>query len=108
MKTPVCVIRKKDGIVLVRADLDTQIRRSEDDYYFDPALIDEHFVVSKRAHHCPHKGISHWVDYFSPQGIVANVAWVYDTPLDDYEYIAGLYGFYPDHRYYQIEECSAP
>jgi uncharacterized protein (DUF427 family) len=95
-------IRSRDGELLVSAEA-SQWQRLEDNYYVDPACIDDsRFVVSQRVYLCPAKGKSFWVDLKTDRGWLNDICWVYPEPGPGYRHIAGWYGFYPEHEQYEI------
>lgn len=53
----------------------------------------ERLASSATTSHCPFKGDA---SYFSARGGPADVAWSYESPLDDASAIAGHLAFYPD------------
>ncbi|HEX8225050.1 MAG TPA: DUF427 domain-containing protein [Allosphingosinicella sp.] len=53
----------------------------------------ERFAPSPTTSHCPFKGDA---SYLSVEGGPADVAWSYETPLDQVSAIAGHLAFYPD------------
>jgi uncharacterized protein (DUF427 family) len=102
-----CVVRKKDGAVLVRAASADAVVRLEGNFYFAPADVDATlFAETGRVYHCPHKGICDWLDLATDKGLVVDATWIYREPLPAYQRIAGRYGFYGDHRYYHVQECD--
>lgn len=103
----ICVVKKKDGSVIVRAEDAKQVIRLEGNYYFHPDLVDISMLdITSRLYDCPKKGICNWIDLKSDKGFVADAAWVYPQPLAGFERIAGWFGFYADHRYYETRECE--
>ncbi|MEJ2106912.1 MAG: DUF427 domain-containing protein [Acidiferrobacteraceae bacterium] len=107
MSKAACVIRKKDGAVLVRAEDPSRYHRLEGNWYFDPELVDPAMLdFTDRTYICPRKGTCQWIDLKTDQGYVTDAAWVYHDPEAGYESIRGRYGFFGDHRYYRTEECD--
>lgn len=107
MSNAVCVVRKKDGAVLLRAENPAQYQKLEGNWYFDAALIDPAMVdITDRTYICPYKGTCQWIDLQTDHGYVTDAAWVYKEPKKGYETIGGRYGFYADHRYYEVRECD--
>ncbi len=107
MSKAMCVIRKKDGAVLLRAEDPSQYYRLGEYWYFDPSLIDPATIdITDRTYICPLKGTCQWIDLQTDHGYVADAAWIYKEPKPGYEPIRGRYGFYPDHRYYEVRECD--
>ena len=45
---------------------------------------------------CPHKGACSYYTITTPQGVLENVVWSYETPIADMEPIAGYLAFYTD------------
>lgn len=98
-----CIRLKNSDDPLVCADAD-QVQRLEDNYYIHPDCINkDSFEISDRVYNCPEKGTSFWVDLKTKRGFLNDISWVYPDPLPDFKHIAGWYGFYPTHRYYEIE-----
>ena len=103
----ICVVRKKDKTVIVRANDTGQFVHIEDSYYFHPDIVDSSKLdITSRTYDCPKKGISNWIDLITEKGIVADAAWVYPEPKNNFQHIAGWIGFYSDHRYYETRECD--
>jgi uncharacterized protein (DUF427 family) len=103
----ICVVRKKDGAVIVRAEKDEQVIRLEGNFYLHPEVVDSSILaVTSRLYDCPKKGVCHWIDLKTDKGFVTDVAWVYPETKEGFEHIAGWIGFYPDHRYYKTGVCE--
>jgi uncharacterized protein (DUF427 family) len=103
----ICVQRKSDGSVLVRAENPEQVIRLEGNYYFHPDVVDTSIIeITDRTYHCHYKGVCNWIDLATDKGFVTDIAWIYPETKQDYEYIRGWYGFYADHRYYETRECD--
>jgi len=45
---------------------------------------------------CPHKGTCSYYSITTPEGILENVVWSYETPISGIEAIAGHLAFYTD------------
>lgn len=45
---------------------------------------------------CPHKGACSYYSITTPQGVLENVVWSYETPIVGMEHIAGHLAFYTD------------
>ncbi len=93
--------------MIVRAENDGQVIRLEGNYYFHPDVVDTSALeITSRLYDCPKKGICNWIDMRTDKGIVTDAAWIYPETKKDFQHIAGWYGFYPDHRYYETKECK--
>lgn len=102
-----CIVRRKTGEVLMCAERPDQVLALEGNWYFHPDVVDPDQVeITDRPYNCPRKGICYWVDLKTDSGFVTNAAWVYPQPKKDYKHIAGWYGFYGDHQYYEVKECD--
>lgn len=98
-----CIRLINSDELLVSADAG-QVQQIEGNYYIHPDCIDkDKFETSDRIYNCPVKGTSYWVDVKMKRGYLNDICWVYPDPLPDYRHIAGWYGFYPEHRKYEIE-----
>jgi len=103
----ICVIRRTDNRVLVRADNPGQVTAIGDTYYFHPDIVDlGGLEQTGRFYECPHKGTCNWIDLATDKGVIIDVSWIYPDPKEDYRHIAGWYGFYIDHRYYKTRVCE--
>lgn len=103
----ICVIRRADGQVLVRADNPEQVTTIGDAYYFLPDIIKlKGLEQSGRIYQCPLKGTCYWIDLITEKGAVIDASWTYLDPKKDYLHITGWYGFYANHRYYETKECE--
>ena len=93
---------KHDNSILLQA-ADSQLQRIEDNFYVHPELIDlSQFEISDRIYNCPVKGVCMWVDLNTELGWMNDICWVYPEPKKPYKHIAGWFGFYPNHRQYEI------
>jgi len=103
----ICVIRKKDGEILVRADKPEQVTVIGDAYYFNPDIVFlEGLERTDRIYQCPDKGTCYWIDLVTEKGVIVDASWTYPEPNQDFKHIAGWYGFYSDHRYYETKKCE--
>ena len=103
----ICVIRRTDSNVLLRADNPDQVTTIDDTWYFHPDIVDlEGLEKTDRIYKCPLKGTCNWIDLVTDKGVIIDVSWIYPEPRPDYHHIAGWYGFYADHRYYETIECE--
>lgn len=94
---------KLDGSLLVDAAQD-QIQMLEGNIYVHPdSIVTQSFDISDREYNCPAKGTSYWVDLKTEQGWLNDICWIYPHPLPAYSHIAGWYGFYPEHKRYEVE-----
>lgn len=103
----ICVIRRTDNKVLVRADNPDQVTAIGDTYYFHPDLVGlEGLEQSGRIYKCPLKGTCNWIDLVTAKGVIVDMSWVYPEPEADFQHITNWYGFYAIHRYYETKECE--
>lgn len=106
MTSSICVKRRRDGKVLVEAKAG-HFQKLEDKWYIHRDCVDRAlFETSDRVYSCPDKGMCYWIDLAGEVTYINDVAWVYPEPRSGYENIAGWYGFYPHHKYYDVEECD--
>ena len=65
--------------------------------YVDRAGIDMTLLEkTDRTTSCPHKGQASYYSKRTPQGVLANAVWSYETPTGDAGTIAGHLAFYTD------------
>ncbi len=103
----ICVTRRIDGRILVRADNPDQVTVLDNTYYFHPDTVDlDGLEKTGRVYQCPHKGTCCWVDLVTEKGVIIDASWIYPEPKEGYRHIAGWYGFYASHRYYETKECD--
>lgn len=103
----ICVIRRTDNKVLVRADNPDQVTVIGETYYFHPDIVDlEGLEKTDRIYKCPLKGTCYWIDLVTDKGVIVDMSWVYPEPKADYQHITDWYGFYTNHRYYETKECE--
>jgi uncharacterized protein (DUF427 family) len=53
-------------------------------------------VKSSHTTTCPHKGRASYYSVKTPEGLLENAVWSYETPFDQVAEIAGHLAFYPD------------
>lgn len=103
----ICVTRRIDGRILVRADNPDQVTVLDNTYYFHPDTVDlDGLEKTSRVYQCPHKGTCCWIDLVTEKGVIIDASWIYPEPKKGYRHIAGWYGFYANHRYYETKECD--
>jgi len=103
----ICIFTKSDNTVLVRAESDDQVIKLDGNFYFHPDLVDTSILeITGRTYHCPIKGVCNWIDLVTEKGYVTDASWIYRDTKQGFENINGWYGFYADHRYYEIRECD--
>lgn len=65
--------------------------------YVPRADIDMGLLVkSSRTTSCPHKGIASYYSVKTPEGLLENAVWSYETPIEQVAAIKGYLAFYPD------------
>ena len=52
--------------------------------------------ADRHVSHCPYKGEAEWWSVRAPDGVHADLAWSYPTPLPESQKIAGLVAFYDE------------
>lgn len=103
MTSRLCIKRRSDGKVLVEAGAG-QYQRLEGKWYVHASCVDKSlFETSDRIYSCPEKGVCYWVDFKGEVTYVNDVSWIYPEPKPGFEKISGWYGFYPHHKYYDVE-----
>ena len=94
-------------MILVRADDPDQVTAIGDTYYFHPEIVGlDGLEASGRIYKCPHKGTCNWIDLVTDKGVIIDASWMYPDPKENFHHIAGWYGFYANHRYYETKECE--
>lgn len=100
------IISKKDGAIFAQAPVDDIIHIKES-HYFRPEDSDLKIMeISERTYNCPRKGICNWIDVKSNAGYLNDIAWVYPETKPDFKHIAGRYGFYDKHKFYEYKESE--
>ena len=100
----ICVVRRKDQQILVRADKTDQAIQIDGAYYFHPDIVTlEGLEETDRTYECPHKGTCHWIDLVTKKGVIVDASWQYPEPREGYRHITGWYGFHASHRYYETK-----
>lgn len=103
----ICVVRRKDSKILVRADNADQFTKVDGAYYFHPDIVLLNGLEETgRTYECPHKGTCHWIDLVTEKGVIVDASWQYPNPKKGYQHIAGWYGFHSGHRYYETKEMD--
>jgi len=102
-----CVVRKIDGKILLRVDDSEKMTAVGDTYYFHPDLVDlKGLEKTGRIYQCPQKGTCNWIDLVTEKGVIVDASWTYPEPKPKFKHIAGWYGFFANHRYYETRECN--
>jgi uncharacterized protein (DUF427 family) len=100
-------IRKSEGTWVVRAggavlgETSNALELTEGDrepvIYFPRADIAMDFLdISDTVTTCPHKGEASYYSIITKSGKILDAAWIYETPKQGVEAIAGHLAFYPD------------
>jgi uncharacterized protein (DUF427 family) len=97
--TTVTIIDKSREVPIAVADLENGTFKFEGNYYFDSENVDmEHLIISDRIYVCPYKGHANWIDLQTADGVIKDIAWVYQHPKPDHAKIKGMIGFYAGNR----------
>ena len=85
---------RHSGRVLAAGTEHEHVREFEGNWYFDPQHVRmDALTVTERTYRCPYKGVCNWIDLVTEDGHYRNVAWVYPTPMEGYEFIQDWIGF---------------
>jgi uncharacterized protein (DUF427 family) len=80
--------------VVAQGELKVDVIEHEGSFYFTPDQVNaDHLIITERIYKCPYKGVSHWVDLQTEDGVVPDVGWVYTNPRPGYEHFQDKFGF---------------
>lgn len=97
--TKVTIIDKDRQQPIAQGNLDADALAFEGNFYFDAENVNmENLIVTDRIYTCPYKGYANWIDLKTPDGVIKDVAWVYNDPKPGYTQIKGRIGFYSTNR----------
>lgn len=93
--TTITILDRTRTDTLAEAAMDQGVFRFEGNYYFDADKVQmTNLVVTDRLYTCPYKGLANWIDLQTADGVIKDVAWVYQDPKPGYTQIKGRIGFY--------------
>jgi uncharacterized protein (DUF427 family) len=97
--TSVKIVDKARNEDIAQAELDNGVIKFEGNYYFEANKVNmANLVVTDRIYVCPYKGNANWVDLQTDEGLLKDVAWIYQDPKPGYGQIKGHVGFYDGSR----------
>jgi len=97
--TKVKIVDRVRNENLAQAELEHGVFKFEGNYYFEPDKVNmKNLVVTDRIYVCPYKGNANWVDLQTDQGVIKDVAWIYQDPKSGYGQIKDHLGFYDGSR----------
>lgn len=87
------------GMLIAETDAPVQVRegRYEPVWYLPFAAVDGSVLErSTTRTHCPFKGDASYWNLHTPDGVIADAMWAYESPFDESRQLAGYVAFYSD------------
>lgn len=87
--------RSNQHVIATGDEADGSVVIVEGNWYFSPDVVDQSdLIITERTYTCPYKGICHWIDLKTENGVSKNIGFVYTHPMPGYETIKDRIAFY--------------
>lgn len=86
-----------ETIIIAEGEIGKDLIEADGSYYFMPAAVNHELLeMTDETYTCPYKGLCNYYNLKDEEGNVVKTqaSWIYETPNDGWEQIAGKYGFY--------------
>lgn len=99
-------VRVGDEVIAdTRAPLLVEESRHDAVWYIPPRDVrTDHLVATDTSTYCPFKGHASYVSVAIDGARVEDAAWIYRTPFDECEALAGYYAFYPERVTLEVDD----